>query len=123
MGFFSNLLGIVPKQQPVHLDDANFEAEVLRSELPVLVDVWGAKCAPCRRLEPVVMELAAQYRGKVKVCELAAETAPRSMALLQVQSTPTVLYFQAGKELERVQGFRGSLYHQQTIEELFGIAK
>lgn len=106
----------------MHLDDQNFVVEVLESQIPVLVDVWGAKCAPCRRLEPIVMELAAQYKGRVKVCELAAESSPRTMALLQVQSTPTVLYFQAGQEVERIPGFRGSLYHQQTIEELFGIA-
>ncbi len=121
MGFFTKLLGIVPKQQPVHLDDQNFVSEVLESKIPVLVDVWGVKCGPCKRLEPIIMELAAQYAGKVKVCELAAETSPRTMALLQVQSTPLVLYFEGGKELERVAGFRGSLYHQETIEELFGI--
>lgn len=121
MGFFSKLIGLVPKQQPLHLDDANFEAEVLRSEQPVLVDVWGARCAPCKKLEPILMELAAQYQGRVKVCEIGAESAPRTMARLQIQSTPTVLYFKDGKELERVSGFRGSLYHQQSIEELFGI--
>jgi thioredoxin-like negative regulator of GroEL len=120
MGLLS-FFGIVPKQQPVHLDDTNFAAEVLRSELPVLVDVWGAKCSHCRRLEPIIMQLAAQYAGRVKVCEIAAESAPRTMALLQIQSTPTVIYFAQGKELERVSGFRGSLYHQQTIEALFGI--
>jgi thioredoxin len=121
MSFFSKLLGLVPKQQPLHLDDTNFEAEVLKSKQPVIVDVWGARCAPCKKLEPILMELAAQYQGRVKVCEIAAEGAPRTMARLQIQSTPTVLYFKEGKERERVSGFRGSLYHQQTIEELFGI--
>ena len=122
MGFFSKLLGITAKQQPVHLDDTNFTSEVLKSELPVLVDVWGQKCSHCKRLEPVMMELAAQYQGRVKVCEIAAEAAPRTMGLLQIQSTPTVLYFKDGQELERVAGFRGNLYHQETIESLFGIA-
>jgi thioredoxin 1 len=121
MGFFSKLLGIVPKRQPLHLTDANFSAEVLSSREPVLIDVWGQRCAPCKQLEPIVMELAAQYEGRVKVCEIAAESAPRTMSMLQIQSTPTVLYFKDGQELERVMGFRGSLYHQQTIEALFGI--
>src|SRR5689334_2276649 len=57
MGFFSKLLGITAKQQPVHLDDTNFTSEVLKSELPVLIDVWGQKCSHCKRLEPVMMEL------------------------------------------------------------------
>ena len=68
-----------------------------------------------------MMELAALYDGRVKVCELAAENAPRVMERLQIQATPTVLYFKDGKELERVSGFRGSLYHQQSVQELFGI--
>ncbi len=121
MGLLSKILGITPKQQPVHLDDTNFTSEVLKSAVPVLIDVWGQKCSHCKRLEPIVMELAAQYKGRVKVCEIAAESAPRTMSFLQIRSTPTVLYFKDGKELERVSGFRGSLYHQQTIEELFGI--
>lgn len=121
MGFFSKLIGLVPKKQPFHLDDANFETEVLKSTQPVMVDVWGARCAPCKQLEPIMMELAALYDGRVKVCELAAENAPRVMERLQIQATPTVLYFKDGKELERVSGFRGSLYHQQSVQELFGI--
>ena len=121
MGFFAKLIGIVPKKQPLHLDDSNFEAEVLKSKQPVLVDVWGARCAPCKQLEPIVMELAAHYDGRVKICEISAEAAPRTMARLEIQSTPTVLYFKDGKERERVSGFRGSLYHRQSIHDLFGI--
>lgn len=122
MGFFSKLLGITAKQQPLHLNDTNFASEVLKSTQPVLIDVWGQRCSHCKRLEPIMMELAAQYAGRVKVCEIAAEAAPRTMSLLQIQSTPTVLYFKDGQELERVAGFKGSLYHQQSIEALFGIA-
>jgi thioredoxin-like negative regulator of GroEL len=123
MGLFSKLLGIAPKKQPLHLNDANFEREVSKSELPVLIDVWSANCPHCKQLETVVMELAAQYDGRVKVCELAAENAPRTLMKLGIQATPTVLYFAKGKEVERVSGFRGSLYHVQAIEELFGVAK
>lgn len=121
MGFFSKLLGVLPKQQPVHLDDANFEREVLRSEVPVMVDVWGARCSHCKRLEPILMELAAQYQGRVKVCEISAEGAPRTMQRLEIQSTPTVLFFQGGKERERVSGFRANVYFEQTLHELFAI--
>ena len=123
MGLFSKLLGITPKKQPLHLDDTNFEREVAKSELTVLVDVWGARCPSCKQLEPIVMELAAQYDGRVKVCELNAESAPRTMVKLGIQATPTVLYFSKGKELDRVAGFRGSLYHVQAIQELFGVAE
>ena len=122
MGFFGKLFGITETKPPLHLDDATFEREVLQSELPVMVDVWGSRCAPCKQLEPVSMELAARYAGRVKVCELNAESAPFTMSRLGVKGTPTVLYFQKGKELDRVTGFRSSLYHVQAIEELFGLA-
>lgn len=123
MGFFSKLLGITPKKPPVHVDDESFDAEVRRSPLPVLLDVWGPNCGPCKQLEPVVMQLAAEYEGRVKVCELNAAAAPRTAALLRVKGTPTVIYLRDGREVERVVGMRGSLYHEETIEEVFGIPK
>ena len=123
MGLISKLFGIVEKKQPQHLEDATFEREVLKSDIPVLVDVWGSRCGPCKQLEPVLMELAAAYDGRVKVCELNAESSPHTMMKLGVKGTPTVLYYQAGKELDRVSGFRSSLYHELAIKELFGVDK
>lgn len=102
--------------QPVALTDQNFTQEVLQSKLPVLVDVWSDGCAPCMQLEPIIMDLAARYDGKVKVAELHTSRAPRTLARLGVRGTPTVLYFKNGRELERVVGFRGSLYHRDYIE-------
>lgn len=121
MGFISKLLGLTPKPPPLSLNDGNLEQEVFRSELPVLVDVWSLGCGPCKQLEPIIMDLATQYAGRVKVCELNANQAPRAMARLRIQATPTVLYCAGGKELERVAGFRSSLYHKQTIQDLFGL--
>ena len=105
-----------PEAWPVHVDDANFESEVLRSQEPVMLDVWGPGCAPCKKLEPVIVAMARRYRGKVKVAEVNAAEAPRTMAKLGVMGTPTVLYFRKGREVERVVGFRGELYHQEVIE-------
>jgi thioredoxin 1 len=123
MGLFSKLLGIVPKKQPLHLDDGNFDKEVLKSQLPVLIDIWGSRCPSCKQLEPVMMELAAAYDGRVKVCELNAESAPYTMMKLGIKATPTVLYYAQGKELERVTGFRANLYHEQAIHEFFALDK
>lgn len=121
MGFFSKLFGGAPKQPPLHLHDENFANEVLKSPLPVLIDVWGPGCGPCKQLEPIIMELSTEYAGVVKVCELNAASAPRTVARLRIQATPTVLYFRGGQELERVAGFRSSLFHRESIEELFEI--
>ncbi len=121
MSFLGKLFGLTPKKMPFHLDDANFEAEVFTSNLPVLIDVWGPSCGPCKQLEPIIMDLAARYDGRVKVCELSAAGAPRAATLLRVQHTPTVFYFLEGRELERIPGFRSSLFHEQSIQDHFGI--
>ena len=121
MGILAKLLGLTPKKAPVSLNDTNFEREVLQSELPVLLDVWGNSCGPCKQLEPIIMDLAAHYDGRVKVCELSAQHAPETTARLRIQATPTVLFFQNGVELERIHGFRSSLWHKQTVAALFDI--
>jgi thioredoxin 1 len=123
MGFFTKLFGPAePKVWPVHVDDDNFAAEVRRSELPVLLDVWGPSCAPCKQMEPIIFRLAKQYQGRVKVAEINAAAAPRTMKKLFVNSTPTIVYFDKGQEVERVVGLRGERYHQEFIDnELLGV--
>lgn len=123
MGFFAKLLGIAPEKTPVHVDDATFQAEVIRSKEPVILDIWGPSCAPCKKLEPIMRALTAQYDGRVKVCEMNTHLGPRACTQLKVRSTPTVIYFRRGREVERVTGMRGTLYHEETIEEVFGIPK
>jgi thioredoxin 1 len=117
MGFLSKLFGPrEPKLMPVSIDDSNFEREVLRSELPVMLDVWGPGCAPCKQLEPIVIRFANEYRGRLKVAEVNAEAAPKTLQRLGVRGTPTVLYFRGRREVERVVGFRGEPYHREIIE-------
>jgi thioredoxin 1 len=122
MNLLARLFGTAPKKLPVNVTDTSFEREVLKSELPVLLDVWGPSCGPCKQLEPVIMDLATRYDGRVKVCELSSVVSPYTTARLAIQATPTVLYFRGGKELERIHGFRSSLFHAQTIAELFGVS-
>ncbi|MEO0323459.1 MAG: thioredoxin domain-containing protein [Myxococcota bacterium] len=122
MGIVSALFGGGKKVFPVHLTDATFEDEVLRSELPVVVDFWSPGCAPCKKLEDIMFTLAKDYEGRVKVAEMNVAEAPAAAGRCRISATPTVLYFQDGKPVERIVGVRGSLYHRQTIEEVFGIA-
>jgi thioredoxin 1 len=116
VGWLRKLFGIKDTVQPVTVNDENFETEVLRSELPVLLDVWTPTCVHCDRLVPVIVGLATRYQGRLKVAEVNGAESPRTMAGLNVRGTPTVIYFHHGKEVERVVGFRGSLYHQDFIE-------
>ena len=119
MGWLSKIFGGgEPTVQPTSLHDDNFQEEVLSHKGIVLVDVWSDGCPPCRQLEPVIMNLANAYRGRVKVGEMRAAGAPRTSQSLGVRGTPTVLYFVDGKEVERVVGFRGSLWHRETLDHL-----
>lgn len=122
MGLLGKLLGTESgRPRPASIDDDNFESEVWRSSLPVLLDVWSPTCAPCKKLEPIIMDLSKQYDGRVRVAELNAAASPKTAARLGVRGTPTVVYIHKGKVLERVVGLRSSLYHVETIEELFGV--
>lgn len=121
MGWLKKLLGAEPSGAlPVSVNDDNFDAEVLGSELPVIVDVWSPTCAPCKQLEPVMMHLTRTYAGRVKVCEMNVVNGSRAAARFGVRGTPTVLYFDHGKEVERIVGFRSSLYHEEAIADVFG---
>ena len=103
--------------QPVHVDDENFLDEVSRSPLPLVLDVWSPGCGPCAMLEPIVMDLASDYRGRVRVAEMNAAEARESAARLGVMGTPTVLFFRKGREVHRVTGFVGSRYLREVIDQ------
>jgi thioredoxin 1 len=104
------------EKAPVELNDSNFRKEVLESEIPVVIDVWSDGCQPCRALAPTIMKLACKYDGKVKVAQLNVAAGPRSVAGLEVQGTPTVLFLKKGKVLERVVGIRGQHYFEEIID-------
>ncbi|MEW5743197.1 MAG: thioredoxin domain-containing protein [Myxococcota bacterium] len=118
MGWFSRLLGLETQaHHVVPVSDENFKAEVLYSDVPVLLDVWSDGCGPCKLLEPVVMELSRRYQGRLKVAELNVANAPKTARKLGVTGTPTVVYFKQGREVERVVGYRAGHYHQAIVEE------
>lgn len=106
------------KVMPVSLNDENFEAAILQHKGVALVDVWSDGCAPCKQLESVIIQLATDYDGRVKVGELHVAKGMRVAGGFQVRGTPTVLYFRDGRLVDRVVGFRGSLYHREILDEL-----
>ena len=117
MGWFARLLGLESTPHAVvHVTDENFQKEVLKSEVPVLLDVWSDGCGPCKMLEPVVMDLSREYHGRLKVAELNVAQGPKTVRKLGVSGTPTVLYFRRGKVVERVVGFRAGHYHRAYLD-------
>jgi thioredoxin 1 len=114
-----NWLGIIPdcEKEPLALSDANFDAEVRRSDIPVVVDVWSHGCAPCAQLVPTVKRLACKYDGQVKIAQLNAASAPKTLGKLGVRGTPTLLFYKKGGRLvERVVGVRGQHYFEDIID-------
>ena len=81
----------------VELTDANWDAEVLKSDKPVLVDFWAAWCGPCRQIAPYVEELAKDYKGKVKVGKLNVDENNEVAQNYKILSIPTLLFFKNGK--------------------------
>ena len=83
--------------QIVKLTDANFEAEVLQSDIPVLVDFWAEWCGPCRMIAPILDQLAPQYAGKAKIGKLNIDENQDTTAKYGVRGIPTLLMFKGGE--------------------------
>ena len=90
--------------QIVQATDQNFESEVLTSAEPVLVDFSAAWCGPCKRLEPVVDEIAADYGGRLKVVKVDVDSSPTTAARFGVLSVPTLMIFRGGQVRDQYTG-------------------
>jgi len=86
--------------------DQNFEKEVLKSDLPVLVDFFAHWCGPCQMLSPVVEEIAEEMEGKIKVGKLDVDESPQIVEEYNVMSVPTLILFRGGGAVKTLTGFR-----------------
>lgn len=88
----------------IKLTNANFDAEVTKSNIPVLVDFWAAWCGPCQMLAPTITSLADEYADKVKVCKLNVDECADIAAQFAIVSIPTVILFKDGKQVNKLIG-------------------
>jgi thioredoxin 1 len=91
-------------EKVAEVGDQNFEAEVLKSPVPVLVDFWAAWCAPCRMLAPVVEAIAEQYEGKAKIVKLNVDENTLTSGKYNIKGIPTLLLFKDGVVKEQIVG-------------------
>lgn len=90
--------------KPVLVTDANFSAEVERSSVPVLLDMWAPWCGPCRMMAPVIDQLAAEMAGRVRVAKLNVDENPIMAERFQIRGIPALLVLKAGREIDRIVG-------------------
>ncbi|HIE05197.1 MAG TPA: thioredoxin [bacterium (Candidatus Stahlbacteria)] len=88
----------------VELNDTNFPIEVLKSDIPVLVDFWAIWCMPCLTLAPILEEVARDLDGRVKVGRLNVDTEIKTATEYGIKSIPTLVIFKSGKEIDRISG-------------------
>jgi len=102
----------------LELTDATFDAEVTQGNMPAVVDFGATWCGPCKRLAPIIEDLAKEYEGRVKIAKVDIEAAPKTAARFRVLSVPTVIFFRAGKQVDTMVGLAAKEAIKKKIEPL-----
>lgn len=101
----------------VHVSDTSFEEDVLKADLPVLVDFWAEWCGPCKMIAPVLDELSGEYAGKMKICKMDVDSNKETPAKFNIRGIPTLMMFKGGNmEAMKV----GALSKAQLVEFIDG---
>ncbi|MFA5156689.1 MAG: thioredoxin [Candidatus Omnitrophota bacterium] len=100
----------------ININDDNFKQEVLEEGLPVLVDFWAVWCGPCLRFAPVIEEIAREYEGKLKVCKLNVDEAPKTASGYDIMSIPTLAIFKNGKVMDKMVGAPSKIELEAAIK-------
>lgn len=101
----------------LHFTESNFESEVLKSEIPVLVDFTATWCGPCKALAPIVEKVADEFQGKVKVGKLDIDESQKIAEKYGIRSVPTVMVFQGGAKKDQLVG----LTNRDKLVKLLGV--
>ena len=105
-------------KETIEINETNFEAEVLKSDRPVLVDFWAEWCGPCKMLAPVLDEIAVEQSGRAKVAKVNVDESPGLAARYGIQAIPTLLYFAGGELRDRSVGVQSKKTISSKLEAL-----
>jgi thioredoxin 1 len=98
--------------------DQSFEAEILKSDVPAIVDFWAEWCAPCRQIAPFIADLAAAYDGKIKVVKMNVDENQSTPARYGVRAIPTILAFRGGQVVEQITGAQRKAAFEEMAKKL-----
>ncbi|MGD8563969.1 MAG: thioredoxin [Desulfarculaceae bacterium] len=102
----------------LQVSDDNFDAEIIKSELPALVDFWAAWCGPCRAIAPVVEELAQEYAGKVKVAKMNVDENPTTPGQYGIRAIPTLILFKDGQVADQITGAVSKSHLESALQKV-----
>ncbi len=102
----------------LHVSDEDFEAEILNSEKPVLVDFWAAWCGPCKAIAPTIEALAEEYAGQIRVAKLDVDNNPKSAMKFGIKAIPTMIMFKDGEVSDQITGAVGKAQLEEAIKKV-----
>ena len=102
----------------LEIDDSNFEAEVLQSDMPVLVDFWAPWCGPCKAIGPLVEDLAKTFGEKIKFAKCNVDNSPVTPSKFGIKAIPTLIFFKAGDVVEQITGMVAKSKLEEAINKL-----
>lgn len=105
-------------QDIIDVSDNSFEAEILKSDKPVMVDFWAPWCGPCKAIGPVIEDLAATYSGQIKFAKCNVDDNPATPGKYGIKAIPTLIFFKDGKVANQITGMVAKAKLEESIKEI-----
>ena len=102
----------------MQVNDENFDAEIMKSDLPAMVDFWAEWCGPCRMVGPVVEELSKAYEGKIKIVKMDVDKNRQTPATFGIRNIPTLMLFKGGEVAQTIIGAQPKSYIEGELKKL-----